>query len=99
MQSEDIPKGSSVYMFLFGNLDDAYLEKLHQQLETLYAQNFQEVVFNFSNVTSFYKSAVEQFLDFYRRTTAAGKHIRIEGVNEYIAELFNNLQLNIPLVM
>lgn len=99
MQSDDLPKNNSIYMFLFGNLDDTYVEKLHRQLESLFSENFDEVVFNFSNVTAFTKAAVDDFLEFYHNATAVGKSIRIEGINDYVAELFKSLELGIPFAL
>ena len=99
MQSGDFPKNNSIYMFLFGNLDDAYVEKLHKQLESLFSENFDEVVFNLSNVTAFTKAAMDDFLEFYRNATAVGKTIRIEGVNDYVAGLFKSLEAGIPFAL
>jgi len=96
MQAEELHKNSSLYLFLFGNLDDTYAKKLHQQLESLYSENFDEVVFNFSNVTAFTKTSVENFLEFYHAASNIGKRIRVEGLNDYVAELFKTLEIDIP---
>ena len=87
---------SSLYLFLFGNLDDNYAKELHQQLESLYSENFDEVVFNFSNVTAFTDVSVNNFLEFYHAAIDIGKRIRIEGINDYVADLFKTLELDIP---
>lgn len=97
MQTEELHKNNSLYLFLFGNLDDNYAKKLHQQLESLYSENFDEVVFNFSNVTVFTKTSVDNFLEFYHAASNVGKRIRIDSVNDYVAELFKSLKLDIPL--
>ena len=89
----------SIYLFFFGALDDTYSEKLHQQLESLSSQNFDEVVFNLSNVTLFTKPAVDKFMDFYHSATAAGKSIRIEGINDYVVKLFQTLHSDVSVPM
>ena len=98
MQSDGSPK-KTIYLFLFGDLDDAYSEKLHQQLESLSSQNFDEVIFNLSNVTAFTKPAIDNFMGFYHSATATGKSIRIEGINDYVVNLFQTLRLDIPVAM
>jgi len=96
MPADKARKNSSLYLFLFGDIDDNYAKKLHQQLESLYSENFDEIVFNFSNVTIFTKASVNNFLEFYRNASGIGKRIRIDGVNDYVAELFASLKLDIP---
>lgn len=96
MQVQEPHKNSSIYLFLFGNIDDNYAKKLHQQLESLYSENSDEIVFNFSNVTAFTRASVNNFLEFYRNASGVGKRIRIDGVNDYVAELFTSLKLDIP---
>jgi anti-anti-sigma regulatory factor len=98
MQPNGSPK-KTIYLFLFGDLDDAYSEKLHQQLESLSSQYFDEVVFNLSNVTAFTKPAIDQFMDFYHSAVATGKSIRIQGINDYVVDLFQTLHLEIPIAM
>jgi hypothetical protein len=47
MQSNGSLK-KTIYLLLFGDLDETYSEKLHQQLESVSSQNFDEVIFNFA---------------------------------------------------
>jgi anti-anti-sigma regulatory factor len=63
------------------------------------SQNFDEVIFNLSNVTAFTKPAIDNFMGFYHSATATGKSIRIEGINDYVVNLFQTLHLDIQVAM
>ncbi len=96
MQSDESPKRNTVYLFFFGVLDDDDVETFNRQFKLLLKPNVREVVFNFSSVTGFARPALNVFDEFYHSLLNKGKAVRIEGVNDYVAECFRSLDLEIP---
>lgn len=96
MHSDESPKRQTVYLFLFGALGEDYTETFKRQLKLLLRQNAQEVVFNFSSVTGLTGATLTLFAEFYRSLLSKGKAVRIEGINDYVAECFRSFGLEMP---
>jgi len=96
MQSDQPLKRKTVYLFLFGMIDDDDVESFNRQLKLLLAANVQEVVFNFSSVTGLTGATLNIFAEFYRSLLNKGKAVRIEGVNDYVFERLRSLGLEMP---
>ena len=93
-QKQDSPN-DTLYLCVFGALDEQFSENLRQQLDGLFREHFDEVVFNLSNVTAFKDTSIRCFIEFCRKVREKGKNVRVDGCNDYILRLFRRLKLDI----
>ncbi|MCB9089362.1 MAG: STAS domain-containing protein [Calditrichae bacterium] len=89
------PPNDTLYLCVFGALDDQFSDNLQKQLDGLFRENFDEVVFNLSNVTAFKDASMRYFIEFCRKVREKGKNVRVDGCNDYILRLFRRLKLDI----
>lgn len=94
MQINASRRDGTLYVAINGTVEQNQERELARQMRSLLKDNFNEVVFDLSQVPFMTAPTIGKFLMFYRNASATGRSMRIKGVHDGIYRYFSTLRLN-----
>ncbi len=87
-------KGPVAVIYLTGRLDDAETRKLQKSLASLNLAELEQVIFDFSNVTSITSSAIGALIAFHKQAARYGVRSRLQAVPPQIHSMLLAVKLD-----